>query len=74
MTVYLICEIVDLGYHVISGYKSKERAESELKTLKETALDEKIKGLMAIGYSRESAFNLVKNWPFYEIEEVDVVE
>ena len=28
MKVYLVCQEIDLGYHVLAGFLSKERAEA----------------------------------------------
>ena len=33
MIVYLICETVDLGYHVVAGYQSEEKAKAELEKM-----------------------------------------
>lgn len=58
MMIYLICEVVDLGYHVVSGYTSKERAEVELQKAINQARTQRIEDLKKINYTQEAAATL----------------
>ena len=41
-TVYVICEPVDLGYHMVAGFASHDRAKAELDRMVQQARKEKI--------------------------------
>lgn len=72
MIVYLICETVDLGYHVVAGYQSEEKAKAELEKMIEQAKEEKIQALKKINYSQKEAENFVQYISFYELDSVEV--
>ncbi len=72
MIVYLICETVDLGYHVVAGYQSEEKAKAELEKMIQKAKEEKIEELKKINYSQVEAENYVKYYSFYELDSVEV--
>lgn len=72
MKVYLVCETIDLGYHVVAGYFSKDRAENEKERLVNKAIQEKIYDLMQIGYNKEDAEVFARSYYYYELSEVEV--
>jgi hypothetical protein len=45
-TVYLICEDIDLGYHVIGVYSDKTKAECQCAILNEDTKEKTIKHLV----------------------------
>ena len=74
MKVYLVCETVDLGYHVVAGYLSENRAKAETERLINEAIQEKVQDLMKIGYNSEDAKKYAWHQSYYELAEVDVEE
>ena len=72
--VYLVCESVDLGYHVVAAFTSEERATEEMKRLTEKAVAEKIQDLRNIGYTHDGAVEWASMHTFYEIDTVEVQE
>lgn len=72
MKAYLVCEIVDLGYQVVSGYTSKEKATNELNRLIDIAKKQKIEELINCGYTEEKATYYASNDEYYELEEVEI--
>jgi hypothetical protein len=57
--VYMLVENIDLGYHVVSIYTSKVRAQKALEMANETAYRRKRKALEKIEYMTEED---VDNW------------
>lgn len=77
MKVYLVCETVDLGYHVVAGYLSEKRARVEMEKLHEEAVQQKVRDLMEICYNKEDAETYARHqlyYELYELAEVDVEE
>jgi hypothetical protein len=42
-TVWVICETVDLGYHMVEGYCSYDKAKAEFDRMYAEAVDWKVK-------------------------------
>lgn len=61
MRIYLVCEIVDLGYRVISAYKDKSAAETEIDRLNKAYQERNSDILKWIPKTQ------------YEIDEVDLI-
>ncbi len=74
MKVYLVCETVDLGYHVVTGYPSENRARVEMEKLNEEAVQQKVQDLMKIGYNKKNAEKYARQLHYYELAEVEVEE
>ena len=74
MKVYLVCETVDLGYHVVAGYLSENRARVEMEKLNEEAFQQKVQDLMEIGYNKENAEKYARQLHYYELAELAEVE
>lgn len=71
--VFLICEMIDLGYHVIKAKFSFEEAEKEVERLNQEDIKNAIKRFMAIGYSEENAMKQKLNQTArYHVEQVEV--
>lgn len=71
MQIYLICEVVDLGYHVVSAYTSKERAEVELQKAINQARTQRIEGLKKINYTQEAAEKFCDSIEFFVMDTVE---
>ena len=74
MKVYLVCETVDLGYHVVTGYLSENRARVEMEKLNEEAVQQKVQDLMKICFNKENAETYARHQSYYELAEVEVEE
>ena len=74
MIVYLVCETVDLGYHVVKGYTDRARAQAEVDQLTNEAITEKVAGLIDIGYTPDEAMAYAKKLSYYELDSVEVDE
>jgi len=75
MIVHLICETVDLGYHVHSVYRDSTKALEVCDTLNARYRDQKIKDLMSmqIPYTEDQAIAFIhytENQYFVDSEEV----
>lgn len=55
MKVYVICEEVDLGYHIVEVHASQSRAETRCDELRAAAFLAKVGALEAIGYTKSKA-------------------
>jgi hypothetical protein len=67
--IFLVCENVDLGYHVIHAYTDEQLALDRLEMLNTTARQKKIHGLMTgCGYTQERAEEYVGACEFYCID------
>jgi hypothetical protein len=74
-TVWLICQTVDLGYHVVKGYDSYDKAKAEFDRMCAVAVDEKVKELMThCGYTKEQADDWCAGSTFYELDSVELSE
>lgn len=54
-TIYLVCENVDLGYHVINAYTEEPAAISHAKQLDAQHRKDKVVALLKAGYDLEPA-------------------
>jgi uncharacterized protein YfcZ (UPF0381/DUF406 family) len=67
--VYLVVENIDLGYHVVAIYTSKERAEEALEKANEIAHKQKREALGKIEYMTEKDVdNWMKSYRPYDLE------
>lgn len=74
-TVYVICEPVDLGYHMVAGFASHDRAKAELDRMVQQARKEKIIGLIkGCNYTQQKAEQYVQHTTFYELEMLEIEE
>jgi len=73
-TIYLLCENVDLGYHVRSAYVDEQFANSTCDTMNSIHRMKLIGDLQrGCGYNEEAAIEFVDNaGPNFFIEAVDV--
>ena len=74
MIVYLVCETVDLGYHVVVGYTDQARAQAEVDRLNSEAFANCVRDLIGIGYTPEEAQASAKHRSYYELDSVEVDE
>ena len=88
--IWVICATVDLGYHMVKGYDSYDKAKAEFDWMEAEAIEEKIKHMMASPYytlqkatesakqysyyTLEKATELAKKYSYYELESVEVEE
>ena len=74
-TVWVICETVDLGYHMVKGYDSYDKAIAEFEQMQTEAIAEKVKSLMSHPhYTAELAIEYANKLQYYELESVEVEE
>ena len=74
-TIWVICETVDLGYHMVKGYYSYDKAKAEFDRMYAEAVDEKVKALMKhCDYTKEQADYWCASCTFYELESVEIEE
>lgn len=74
-TVWVICETVDLGYHMVKGYDSYGKAKAEFDRMYAEAVAEKVEQLMKHGsYTKEQAEMWCSKVSFYELESVEIEE
>ena len=78
-TVWVICETVDLGYHMVKGYDSYDKAKAEFDRMYAEAVAEKVEALMKHsdymeGYTKQQAYDWCASVTFYELESVEVEE
>jgi hypothetical protein len=71
--VWVICETVDLGYHMVKGYDSYDKAKVEFDRMCADAVAEKVEELTEhAGYTKEEADNWCARTTFYELESVEI--
>ena len=74
-TVWVICETVDLGYHMVKGYDSYDQAKAEFDRLCAEAVAEKVEALMKqCDYTKEQADDWCSLITFYELESLEIEE
>jgi hypothetical protein len=75
-TVWVICETVDLGYHMVKGYDSYDKANAEFERLCEEAKAEQIGWLVKGGQTQEQAEVWVNRYESgrYELNSLEVEE
>jgi len=74
-TVWVICEEVDLGYHMVKGFASYHRAESECGRMCEEAKAEQVNWMVKSGtQTKEQAVDWVNQYESdkYWVYEVEV--
>ncbi len=74
-TVWVICESVDLGYHMVKGYGSYCKAVAECDRLNKQAINEKVKTLVEdFNYTRERALEYAMSSGVYDVESLEIEE
>jgi len=74
-TVWVICESVDLGYHMVKGYDSYCKAVAECDRLKTQAINEKVKILVDnFNYTQEKALDFAMVSCAYDVESLEIEE
>jgi hypothetical protein len=74
-TVWVICETVDLGYHMVKGYSSYDKAKAEFDRMYAEAIDNKVNVLMEhCNYTKERADDWCAKHNFYELESLEIEE
>ena len=74
-TVWVIGAVVDLGYRVVKGYMSYDKAKAEFDRMEAEAEAENIKYLLTSPhYTLERATELAKKTPYFELESVEIEE
>ena len=72
-TVWVICETVDLGYHMVKGYDSYNRAKAEFERMYAEAVAEKVEALMKqCDYTKEQADDWCASVTFYELHSLEI--
>ena len=71
-TVWVICRTVDLGYHMLKGYYSHDKAKAEFDRMRAEAIAQQVAVLMKHGYTKERAEKWCESHSFYELESVEV--
>lgn len=74
--VWVICETVDLGYHMVKGYDSYDKANTEFERMQAEAISQKVKALMNMphGWTEDKAIEYANSMSYYELESVEVEE
>ena len=71
--VYLICEILDLGYTVVEAYADEEIAKEVVKSKNIDAREQWDKELMSTGiYTKEQAENYYPQRTFFLLETTEL--
>jgi hypothetical protein len=71
--VWVICQTIDLGYHMVKGYASYDKAKAELERMHAEAVDDKVKALMThCGYTKEQADDFCASHTFYILESLEL--
>ena len=71
--IYLVCENVDLGYHVVKAFTEQSAAISHAKQLDDQHRKDKVVALLKAGYDQESAEVYAKNMrEEFFVEEVEL--
>ena len=73
-TVWVICQTIDLGYQMVKGYDSCEKAKVEFDRMYAEAVDEQVKQLMEsrLKYTKEQADDWCASVSFYELDTVEI--
>lgn len=73
-TVWVICETVDLGYRMVKGYDSYDKAKAEFDRMYAEAVAEKVEALMKAHckYTKEQADDWCASVTFYELESLEI--
>lgn len=74
-TVWVICKNIDMGYHMVKGYDSREQAVAECERLQTQAINEKVKILVDnFDYTQEEALDLAMVACVYDVESLEIEE
>jgi hypothetical protein len=74
-TVWVICETIDLGYRMVKGYESYDKANAECQRMDDEAKAEKVKDLMKhCDYTKEQADSWCVGVCFYDLDSVEIEE
>lgn len=72
MKVFLICENIDLGYHVVRAFSDQNNANNVCEEMNKLHLSKTIDGLIThCGYSEERAKEYANRSAQYYVEEID---
>ena len=72
-TVWVICETVDLGYHMVKGYDSYDQAKAEFDRMYAEVVAEKVEALMKqCNYTKAQADDWCASATFYELKSVEI--
>ena len=76
-TVWVVCYTVDLGYHMVKGYDSYDKAKAEFDRMYAEAVAEKVEALMkhcdyTKGYTKEQAEDWCAKVTFYELHSLEI--
>ena len=75
-TIWVICETVDLGYHMVKGYYSYDKAKAEFDRMYAEAVAEQIAVLMkdqiGCNCTKKEAEDWCANVTFYELHSLEI--
>lgn len=71
MEVFLLCENIDLGYHVQGAFVSKDEANAVADARNKEHVKVKVAQYIALGYTEDQARAEIQNGPFF-VEAVEV--
>jgi hypothetical protein len=60
MKIYLVCENVDLGYHVVKAFKEESAAINHAKYLDDQHRKDKIANMLKYGWTKEAVENHIR--------------
>ncbi len=74
-TVWVICNSLSLGYHMVKGYDSYDPAKAEFDRINAEAVAEKVEFLMRqCNYTLEQADVWCTDATFYELKSLEIEE
>ena len=75
-TVWVVCETVDLGYHMVKGYDSYDKAKAEFDRMYAEAVAEKVAVLMrpliGCNCTKKQAEDWCASVTFYELHSLEI--
>lgn len=71
MEVFLLCEDIDLGYHVHGAFTSEDDASAVVESRNKAYVEMKVKQYLDLGYTEDQARAEIQNGPFF-VETVEV--
>lgn len=72
MKIYLVCEEIDLGYHVHEAYVDRERANAVCELKNRRRRESNVNSLIEDGYTREEAEACFKLY-YFSVEECELI-